>query len=733
MPYPGVEDPQLKGFLELPAAEHQVDVPLAVSGWVFSLGAPVSILELVLDGGEPQEILYGLARADVTAVCPEPAAAQSGFAHKTPLKSSSVNGTYLQVEIFATLENGRRIRCFARRVRLLRSGEAAGSRFLRGAAEKAWIALREGRFVLSPRWWAKALFLHWQETHVAEPIPVGPHAMDRDRLESSYQRWLRSQRESAQAPITPSTASGRTVGFDPPMTIVALIDDSSTVSQLVESVRTQSGQTWALWLVALDDAPRPATRSGNAQDSRIHWVELRDLVRADGTWSPPGQTDYLVLLNPNTLLAPDALRHLTPFVSACAADWIYTDDDRLDADGRRLDPYLKGAFSPELALVDDYATRLAVVRRSAVERAGGIQSACKEAQVYDLFLRVAALGGSVQHVAEVGCHRRHPLAAVLGPHHRSAAQRIMAGRGVAARIGVSRRDSPTEPELSDIAWPSDVIAGEQVTIVIPTRDRSELLTRCVESLRRTVDLGRTRLLIVDDCSEQDATRSYLEALQEDPALRCRVIRPGRRDNGFNYARLMNVAAGEVDTNLILHLNNDIEAISRGWLDRMTGWLAFDDIGVVGAKLLYPDGSIQHAGVIVSTALGAPGHLFARLRGEDMGYQWLPHRVRNVSAVTGACLLTRTSLFREVGGFDEDHLAVQFNDTDYCLRVIAAGKRVVYEPAAVLSHHESVSRGRDTDYREALFFMKKYRAWRDPFASPRLDIASLYGPTPLVAS
>ena len=181
---------------------------------------------------------------------------------------------------------------------------------------------------------------------------------------------------------------------------------------------------------------------------------------------------------------------------------------------------------------------------------------------------------------------------------------------------------------------------------------------------------------------------------------------------------------------MLHLNNDIEAIAPGWLDQLSGWLAFRDIGVVGAKLLYPDGSIQHAGVIVSPSHGAPGHLFNRLTGNDTGYQWLPHRVRNVSAVTGACLLTRTDLFHELGGFDEEHLGVQFNDTDYCLRAIATGKRVVYEPSAVLFHHESASRGRDYDYRETLFFLEKYRDYQDPFASPRLDVTSLYGPTPL---
>ena len=185
------------------------------------------------------------------------------------------------------------------------------------------------------------------------------------------------------------------------------------------------------------------------------------------------------------------------------------------------------------------------------------------------------------------------------------------------------------------------------------------------------------------------------------------------------------AAREVHTPLMLHLNNDVKASRRGWLEQMAGWLSCPEIGVVGAKLLYDDGSLQHAGVFVMPDQ-IPDHLFHRLRNDDPGYQWLPHRVRNVSAVTGACLLTRTDLFNQVGGLDEDNLAVQFNDIDYCLKVVGAGYRIVYEPAAMLAHVASGSRGARHDHRENLFFLSKYRRYRDPFVSPLLDPESLMG-------
>jgi GT2 family glycosyltransferase len=437
-------------------------------------------------------------------------------------------------------------------------------------------------------------------------------------------------------------------------------------------------------------------------------------------------------LDADTLLAPDGLAQAMPATADALADWIYTDDDHLDDKGRRVDPNLKGDFSPELALADDYATRLAVVRRRAIEQAGGLESHCGQAQIYSLLLRIAARGGAIRHVAEVACHRLRATASVLGPHHRAAAQQLLAEHGVAASIELERRKSPPGFDLQNIVWPRDVLTDQQITILIPTRDRVDLLSRCIDSLRKTVNLCRVQLLILDDESQEEETRRYLERLATDKEVRCRIVRRPREDS-FSYARLMNAGARQVDTEFMLHLNNDIEAISPGWLDRMAGWLVIRDVGVVGAKLLYPDGSIQHAGVIVSPALGAPGHLFNRLNGTDRGYQWLAHRVRNVSAVTGACLLTRTALFHDLGGFDEEHFGVQFNDTDFCLRLIRSGKRVVYEPAAILFHYESASRGKGYDYKETLYFLEKYRTYRDPFTSPWIDPASLYGPTPLVVS
>jgi GT2 family glycosyltransferase len=243
-------------------------------------------------------------------------------------------------------------------------------------------------------------------------------------------------------------------------------------------------------------------------------------------------------------------------------------------------------------------------------------------------------------------------------------------------------------------------------------------------------MSRVKVLIVDDHSRQAETTAFLDEL-ERTVHGCRVLRTRAATDTFNYARLMNLAAREVDTPLMLHFNNDVEALTPGWLDQMRGWLTVPGVGVVGPKLLYPDGSIQHAGVMVMPGLFTPEHLFHRLLEDDAGYQWLPHRLRNVSAVTGACVLTSTALFHEVGGFDEEHLPVQFNDIDYCLRVIASGKRIVYEPAAVLSHRTSASRGDRHDHRENMYFLARYHDFTDPYVSPHVEPLSMLTATPLL--
>jgi GT2 family glycosyltransferase len=291
---------------------------------------------------------------------------------------------------------------------------------------------------------------------------------------------------------------------------------------------------------------------------------------------------------------------------------------------------------------------------------------------------------------------------------------------VAARLGF---------DLHRVRWDAAYLAERPVTVVIPTRDRPDLLEACVASLVRTVDPRHVRLLVVDDDSTEPAARGRIEALRASGVLACRILRVRRERSAFDFARLVNAAAGVVETPLVLLLNDDVEAVKPGWLEQMAGWFAIPEVGVVGAKLVYPNGAIQHAGVALDARQGLPLHLCHGLDAGEAGYALLPHRQRNVAAVTGACLLTRTALFRELGGFDAVRFRVQYGDVDYCLRVRDAGQRVVFDPGAVLVHRGGASRGAAYDYRENLAFLRAHGARLDPYCSPHLDRGSLCGPSP----
>jgi GT2 family glycosyltransferase len=594
-------------------------------------------------------------------------------------------------------------------------------RFLQQAGARFAAAIRERRLPLSPRWWWQALVLEWHSAGVERPENDKPAPFDRRTLDAAYAMWLKAS-TTAAIPTARENTNRRAID------VVALVGEGTNIGLLLQSIAQQKLRPPTVWLVCLDDTSLLGARAAADQTPRlrIDCVGVRERSGSDGTWFPPGDQPFIALVEPRTVLAPDALERIDNVLATRDdADWIYTDDDRVVDEGR-IDPYFKGAFSQALAAFDDYATRLAVVRREAIRSAGGLQASFGGAQLFELLLRYSRQGGRVDHVAEVCASRVDAVPAVLGPDHRRAvADSLFQGR---AAVEVPEA-GPQAMRLPRLKWLGNS-RSTAITVVIPTRDRVDLLDPCLQHLERTVDSGSVRLLIVDDGSQEIETRAYLTRVERSGRFACRVLRAERRDEGFNYARLVNLAGASVDTEFMLHLNNDVEAITSGWLPQMMGWMSVQCVGVVGAKLVYPDGSLQHAGVVVSTAEGTCGHFQHRLREDDAGYQWLPHHARDVAAVTGACLLTRTDLFRSVGGFDERHFAVQFNDIDFCLRLRQAGHRVIYEPAAVLLHRSAASRGRAFDHHETLEFMRRYRRLHDPFVSRHFRAASLCTPTPI---
>ena len=429
--------------------------------------------------------------------------------------------------------------------------------------------------------------------------------------------------------------------------------------------------------------------------------------------------DYLAFCDHDDVLRCDAVALLSETIRTHpGVDVVYSDHDILEPDGSRTEPRLKPDWSPDLLRSYMYWGHIKCYRASLIRELGGLRAEFRGAEDYDLALRVAERTQHIVHLPEVLYHwRRHLQSTSSG----GAQKQYSIHSGLAAlnehlaRSGIEAEAS--WPELSRTAGVGVFrldfcpTSFPSVAVVIPTRDRLELLSRCVSTLERTTDYPALEIIIVDNDSAQPETREYLRA------TRHRVIAsPG----AFNFSALMNSAARQTGADYLLFLNNDTEIVQADWLKRMVGFARMDGVGAVGAKLLYPDGRIQHLGVVMGHE-ALTGHYFQGEKdaADDMGPLSYKRAVRDVAAVTAACLLTPRRLFLETGGFDEIDLPVAWNDVDYCLRLLQKGYRVIVDPDVMLIHHEGVSRGEAKNEREIATMFGRWRQVieADPFYHP----------------
>lgn len=740
----------MEGHLDSPSNSTSELDYLAVSGWIFSKTSAIVSMSVSINGKNEGPLTYGYERPDVAQAKPGyPSAGKSGFWGMCSLKHEKQGWRVL--EIWATLQNGDRVKCFSKsvRVRALTVPTISLSnsvRFFYGAYKKAWRAFREGRLPMSPAAWL--LGLRRYRMAICGPGGYesgGLAAANRSIVLDAYQQWIETNRLTPKLVTRMKVDAQRVAcagGAKISLVVPVYNPSRQFLGEMIESVVSQIYHNWELCL-ADDASTQPHVRemleAAASRDSRIK-VEFRSenghIVKATNTALAMASGQYVALLDHDDVLPPDALLHVAECIDRNPdADWIYTDEDKINPAGRRFDPQFKGGWNPEMAITHNFTHHLAVIRKSIVEQVGGMRDGFEGAQDMDLFLRVAEKteGWRIRHIPHICYHwRSHSESTAL-----CGAQKdyVFDSAYRAIADAVSRRGLKAEPFLPlfaekhglclyQLRWKDSLQAGREVTIVIPTRDRPDLLERCISSLQKTVDARFVKLLIMDDRTTDARALEFMNDLEAKGTLQCRVVRPKRGNGKFNYARLINEAAEYVDTPFLLQLNNDIEAMEPGWLEELMGWMSIEGVGVAGAKLLYPDQKIQHAGVVIGPHGGLADHQFHLLPKGEVGYLALPHAARNVSAVTGACLLTATSLFRELDGFDENNFAVEYNDVDYCLRVIHKGKRVVYTPQATLLHITSASRGCDYNPDEHVHFVQKYKGLRDPYMSEELRLDSM---------
>jgi GT2 family glycosyltransferase len=403
--------------------------------------------------------------------------------------------------------------------------------------------------------------------------------------------------------------------------------------------------------------------------------------------------EFVALLDNDDLLTEHALYWLAEaIIETPDAGLVYSDEDKLSEDGERFGPYFKCEYNPELMLAHNMICHLGAYRKDIIDRIGGFRTGFEGAQDYDLALRVLdhLRSDQVVHIPKILYHWRAipGSTALTGASKDYAAE---AGRRAVAehlqRVGINAEviPAPAAPGMNRVRYKLPD-SPPTVSIIIPTRDRIDLLSVCIESIRMRSTYPTIEIIVVDNGSTEVQTAEYLAVIKSEGV---KVI---HSDEPFNFSRLNNVGAKEATGDILCLMNNDIEITVPDWLDEMVSYACRSEIGCVGARLLYPDGSLQHGGVILGIG-GVAGHSHKYASTNETGYFGRAVLHQSFSAVTAACLLVRKEVYDEVNGLDES-FSVAFNDVDFCLRVRDAGYRNVWTPYAEMIHHESVSRGRE---------------------------------------
>ena len=547
-------------------------------------------------------------------------------------------------------------------------------------------------------------------------VVAAPH--DRRSTDEQYAAWRRTHTPSPERLATLAVRVAELV--DPPLISVLVPTWNSEPSVLADTLQSVVDQVYPRWelCIADDCSPNADTRQALQEwalrEPRIRLVLLAQNQGISGATNAAlaqAQGAFVALLDHDDLLKPHALAEVALRLAADPTlDLVYTDEDKMDEQGRLVEPFFKPDWSPEHLTSRNYVTHLTVARTSLVAGLGGLRTGFDGSQDHDLLLRLAECTQRVAHLAEpLYTWRLVPgsTAAVVDakPYAFEASKKALA-EALTRRGYTGRAVDGLLPSTYRMQY--DVIGTPKVTIIIPTRNGEGLLRRCIDSVRARSTYTNYELLIVDNESDDPASLSYLATYGG------RVLRYPHR---FNYARMMNLAAWAADGDLLLFLNNDTEVIDPDWIEALVEHAQRPEVGAVGCRLYYPDDRPQHEGVIVNYSAGAAGNV------DHQGWWGFGDVVRDVTAVTGAVTMMRPSVFHEIGGFEE-RLRIAFNDVDLCLRLRQAGYRVVYTPYATLYHHESATRGYKPHLEDDAFFDNRWEPrserFHDPFYNINLD-------------
>lgn len=532
-------------------------------------------------------------------------------------------------------------------------------------------------------------------------------------------------RHAAQVMDNPPLISIAVPVYNPPPNLL---------KEAIDSVVEQLYPHWELILAndcSTDPAIKPILDEYGARDNRIkiiHRGENGHISKATNSALQIASGDWVALLDHDDKLTPDAL-----FCVACAIKenpngrLFYSDEDKIDLNGNRLDPYFKCDWNPDLFLSHNMITHLGVYDRKLLEEIDGFRVGVEGAQDYDLVLRCIERISpeEIIHIPHILYHWRiMPGSTAMASDEKPYA--MIAGER-ALNEYLERNEIKANAKLIGIGYQVTYTLPSNpplVSLIIPTRNAHKLVKQCVDSIFELTTYPRYEIILVDNGSDDPQSLSYFEELGNDP--RVKVLRD---DSPFNYSAINNRAVHQSNGEIIALVNNDISVISETWLDEMVSIAIQPNVGAVGAMLYYPNDTIQHAGVIMGLG-GLAAHMHAEFPRGTMGYVGRAALRQTVSAVTAACLVVTRSNFENVGGLNEQDLTVAYNDVDFCLKLNAAGLRNIWTPHAELYHHESATRGYEISPEKKARFEKEKQYmldnWseiiaHDPAYSPNLTL------------
>ena len=543
---------------------------------------------------------------------------------------------------------------------------------------------------------------------------------NRKTNQEQYEIWMEKNKLSEQEI---EKQKNHKFYFSPKISIAVPMynTDEKFFKELIESLENQTYTNWELCLADGSEIQNETLKQYYQKNEKIKYKFLNEnkgISENTNIAIDMATGEYVGFLDHDDLLSQDALFEVIKVINENEkVDFIYSDEDKIDENYERFEPYFKPDYSPETLACNNYITHFVVVKKELINKVGKLNSEFNGAQDFDFVLRATNEAKKIIHISKILYHWRV---------HKSSTANVADAKPYAYEAGLKAVDAHLKrmgkkalvedgqdiPGIYKIKY--EIKGNPKVSILIPNKDNVNLLKTCIDSILKITSYANYEIVVIENNSVKKETLEYYDEISKNEKVR--IINSGIKE--FNYSAIINFGVRNVDGEFVLQLNNDTKVLNSDWLENMIGYAQNKEIGAVGARLYYGDKTIQHAGIIIGLS-GIAGNQLVNLPYGKHAYFGREAATRNVAAVTGACLLCRRELYEEVGFMDEEKFKVAFNDVDFCLKLLEKGYRNIYNPYCELMHYESKSRGYEyTEEQEKRFnqesenFKSKWKKYID---------------------